>query len=134
LPNQAASKTVPSARAATSLLKGDVVMMEESLQRKYRLPSLDHRGYEPRRTVGSSSTTAIALVLPLTRRAPRRAGMGHIAPLTAIRQIVAAIRRWRGRARPRQELCELDDHLLKDIGLRREEVGYDFPTLFSHCD
>ena len=109
-------------------------MMEESLQRNYQLFSPDHRGYEPRRTVRSSGTTAITLVLPLTRRAPRRAGMGHIAPLTAIRQIVTAIRRWRGPARSRQELRDLDDHILKDIGLRREEVGYEFPTLFSHCD
>jgi uncharacterized protein YjiS (DUF1127 family) len=28
----------------------------------------------------------------------------------------------------------LSDHLLRDIGLRREEVGYEFPTPFSHCD
>jgi uncharacterized protein YjiS (DUF1127 family) len=108
-------------------------MMEESLQRNYQLFSPDHRGYEPRRVLGSSGTTAIALVLPLTRRAPRRAGMGHIAPLTAIRQIVAAIRRWRGRARSQQELRDLGDHLLRDIGLRREEVGYEFPMPFSHC-
>ena len=109
-------------------------MMEESLQRNYQLFSPDHRGYESRRVLGSSGTNAIALVLPLTRRAPRRAGMGHIAPLTEIRRIVAAIRRWRGRARSRQELPELSDHLLKDIGLRREEVGCEFPTPFSHCD
>jgi uncharacterized protein YjiS (DUF1127 family) len=28
----------------------------------------------------------------------------------------------------------LSDHLLRDIGLTREEVGYEFPTPFSHCD
>jgi uncharacterized protein YjiS (DUF1127 family) len=109
-------------------------MMEESLQREYLLLSLDHRGCEPRIAVGSSGTTAIPVVLPLTRRVPRRAGMGHIAPLTEFRRIVAAIRRWRGRARSPQELRGLGDHLLKDIGLRREEVGCEFPTPFSHCD
>jgi uncharacterized protein YjiS (DUF1127 family) len=54
--------------------------------------------------------------------------------LTAIRQAVAAIRLWRARARSRQELRELSDHLLKDIGLGREEVGYEFPRRFWHCD
>ena len=49
-------------------------------------------------------------------------------PLTAIRRIVAAIRRWREHARSRQQLRALSDHLLKDIGLRREDVGYEFPN------
>jgi uncharacterized protein YjiS (DUF1127 family) len=47
-----------------------------------------------------------------------------MAPLTAIRRIVAAVRQRRGRARSRQQLRELSDHLLKDIGLRREDVAY----------
>jgi uncharacterized protein YjiS (DUF1127 family) len=54
--------------------------------------------------------------------------------LTATRQAVAAIRLWRARARSRQQLRELSDHLLKDIGLRREVVGCEFPTPFWHCD
>jgi uncharacterized protein YjiS (DUF1127 family) len=29
---------------------------------------------------------------------------------------------------------ELSDHMIEDIGLRREEVGYGFPTSFWHCD
>jgi len=29
---------------------------------------------------------------------------------------------------------ELSDHLLKDIGLRREDVGYEFPKPFRPCD
>jgi uncharacterized protein YjiS (DUF1127 family) len=31
-------------------------------------------------------------------------------------------------------LRELDDHMLKDIGLRREELGYEFPKPFWRWD
>jgi uncharacterized protein YjiS (DUF1127 family) len=71
---------------------------------------------------------------PLTGRAPPRAETGHIALLTAIRRIVAAIRVRRGRARSRQQLRELDDHLLKDIGLKREAAGHEFPKPLWHWD
>jgi uncharacterized protein YjiS (DUF1127 family) len=49
-------------------------------------------------------------------------------------RIVAALRLLSRHARSRQQLPALSDHLLKDIGLRREEVGYEFPQLFRHCD
>jgi uncharacterized protein YjiS (DUF1127 family) len=52
--------------------------------------------------------------------------------LAAIRMIVAAIRRRRERARSRQQLRELNDYMLRDIGLRREDVGYEFPEPFWH--
>src|SRR5262249_50394416 len=39
-----------------------------------------------------------------------------------IRRIVAAIRLWRERVRSQQQLRELSDHMLKDIGLRREDT------------
>jgi uncharacterized protein YjiS (DUF1127 family) len=58
------------------------------------------------------------------RRAPDWATTNHIAPLATIRRILAAIRLRRGRVRSRQQLKELDNHLLKDIGLRREVVDY----------
>ena len=64
----------------------------------------------------------------------RRNDTWHIALLTVIRRIVAAIRRWRERARSRQQLRELSDHMLKDIGLRREDVGYEFPKPFWYSD
>jgi uncharacterized protein YjiS (DUF1127 family) len=70
----------------------------------------------------------------LAPRAPRRAGTRRIAAPTAIRRIAAAIRLWLGRARSRQQLRELSDHLLKDIGLRREAVGYEFPKPLWHRD
>jgi uncharacterized protein YjiS (DUF1127 family) len=47
---------------------------------------------------------------------------------------MAVIRLWRGRARSRQELRELGDHMLKDIGLRREEIGTEFRTPFCSRD
>jgi uncharacterized protein YjiS (DUF1127 family) len=60
----------------------------------------------------------------------RSADTGHITVLTAIRLTAAAIRRWRERARSRQQLRELSDHMLRDIGLRREDLGYEFPKPF----
>jgi uncharacterized protein YjiS (DUF1127 family) len=69
-------------------------------------------------------------VVRLAPRAPRRAGTTHIAALRAIRRIVAAIQLWRKRAHSRRQLHELNDHLLKDIGLRRADVGYEFPKPF----
>ena len=73
-------------------------------------------------------------VAPLTGRTRRRAEKGHFAPLTAIRRIVAAIELWRGHARSHQQLRALSDHLLKDIGLRREDFSSEFPKPFQHCD
>jgi uncharacterized protein YjiS (DUF1127 family) len=66
--------------------------------------------------------------------AARRAETMPIGPLSAIRRIVAAIRLWRERARSRQQLHELSDRMLRDIGLRREDVGYQFPKPFWHRD
>jgi uncharacterized protein YjiS (DUF1127 family) len=91
-------------------------MMEECLMGEFRRPLFDHRGDEPRGWVS------------------RRAGTGRLAPLTVIRRLVAAIRSRRARARERQELRALSDHLLKDIGLTREDVGYEFPEPVLHCD
>lgn len=65
---------------------------------------------------------------------PRRGETTEITPLGAIRRLVAAIRQWHGHARLRQELRELSDHLLRDIGLRREDVGYQFPKPFWYRD
>jgi uncharacterized protein YjiS (DUF1127 family) len=127
-------------------------MMEESLHGEYHLSSLDQFYDECRRQARRPGTVWAASVVtldgavphrlpsrtspdvPLTGRAPRRAETRHISPLTAIRRIATAFRLWRRRARSRQELRELSDHLLNDIGLRREEVGYAFPKPFWYCD
>jgi uncharacterized protein YjiS (DUF1127 family) len=126
-------------------------MMEERLHGEFRLASLDHRRDARRRAARLPGTTrAVSRIfdraalhgsplwaspdVQLRERVPRRAEMKHFPLLSVIRRIVAAIRLWRRRARSRQQLRELDDRLLKDIGLRREDVGYEFPKPFWHCD
>jgi uncharacterized protein YjiS (DUF1127 family) len=64
---------------------------------------------------------------------PRAATRG-VSLLSAIPRIVSAIRLWRARARSRQELCQLSDHQLSDIGLRREDIGYGFLEPFWYRD
>jgi len=125
---------------------------ERAQLRDYRLSSLDRRGDQRRSAVCFLGTGWASSVvssdsasqhgsplwaspdLPATGRKPHRTETRHIAPLAAIRRIVTAVRLWRGRTRSRQDLRELSEPLLKDIGLRREEVGYEFPQLFRHCD
>jgi len=40
--------------------------------------------------------------------------------VTALRCVIGLLRRWRERMQSHPELCELDDHILKDVGLTRE--------------
>ena len=124
-------------------------MMEESLHGALRLSSLDRRGDGPRRAACRYGATAIVYTLdrtapqewplwpllgvPLTGQVQRRR-QKNIKPLSAILRIVAAIRRWSDRSRSRQELRELNDHLLKDIGIRREELGYEAAKAFGQRD
>ena len=127
-------------------------MMEQSLHREYRVSLLDRRGDQRRSvarrpaTVGASSLLTVdravqrrsplwtSPFVALTERTPRRAKTRHIALLTALRWIVAAIRLWLGRARSRQQLHELSDYMLDDIGLRREELGYEAVKPFGLRD
>jgi uncharacterized protein YjiS (DUF1127 family) len=128
-------------------------MMEESMHGEASLCLLGHR-HDQRRsaacrpeTIWDRSAMSLAHAaqdgspllrvsprVPLAGWSPRPAAPRRIAPLTALRWIVAAIRQWRGRVGSRPQLRELDDHLLKDIGLRREEVGYEFPKPFWRWD
>ena len=118
-------------------------MMNQDLREALPLWSLDRRGDGPCRTavtreaVGVPSCRFIRPV-PLEeplgmahdappRRAPDWAPTNHIAPLATIQRALAAMRLRRGRVRARQQLKELDNHLLKDIGLRREAVDYTSP-------
>jgi uncharacterized protein YjiS (DUF1127 family) len=110
----------------------------------------NERGYGRRRVVHPPDTAPVCAFgiynsagqpgapsstpLRFTERAPPRAETRGVSPLSAIRRIVSRIRLWRARARSRQELCELRDHQLADIGLRREDVGYWFPEPFWYHD
>jgi uncharacterized protein YjiS (DUF1127 family) len=51
-----------------------------------------------------------------------------------IRRILAVIRRRRGRVRARQQLKELNHHLLRDIGLGREVIDYTSPRPEMYWD
>jgi uncharacterized protein YjiS (DUF1127 family) len=116
------------------------------------LPHGDDRGYG-RRTVARPPDTAWVCAfgiydpagrpdgpsstppkLRFTAGVPPRAGTRGFSPLSAIRRIVSAIRMWRARARSRQQLCELSDYQLSDIGLRRKDVGYGLSDTFWPCD
>jgi uncharacterized protein YjiS (DUF1127 family) len=44
--------------------------------------------------------------------------------------MVATTRLWRRRVRSRQELRQLSDHSLKDIGLSRDAVAYEVAKPF----
>ena len=127
-------------------------MMEEALHREYRPAWLGHRRDARRKAAllpsavwtlpartfdraaqhGSSMWTSPDV--PLWGSKPRRAKTRFIALLTAVGRIGATIRLWPERSRSRQQLRELSDHMLKDIGLARAEVGHEFPQPFRHCD
>jgi len=109
--------------------------MAESLPRKYRLNPLGDRNGAHRRAVCSRSANSRAVVLPFTQLEQRRAHPTPIAPLKVIiRQLVAAIRLWHMRAGSRQKLHELSDHMLKDIGLRREHLLFGYPKPIRRLD
>jgi len=113
--------------------KGATVMMAGSLRDEYRLSPL-HHAHEYRSADRSQSAAALALALPFAGPEQRRTDTGHVAPLKMIRQLVAAIRLSRARARSRRQLRELNDHLLKDIGLKRDVLVYEFPKPREHWD
>ena len=128
-------------------------MMDECVQhRDYRRSSLDRRGDDRR---SHARVAVMARVSPpfafdrvaqrrlplwlspdvqVTEWAPRKAEARHFPILTAIGRIVATLRLWRRRARSRQQLRALSGHMLKDIGLRREDVGYDVSSPLWYRD
>ena len=127
-------------------------MMEEALHSQFRLSLLDRRGDGPRRAARSAVAVRLSPVgtfdmaaqhrsflwaspgIPVTGRTPRRSETRNIPILRAIRRIFAVIRLWHRRAHSHQQLGELSDHVLKDIGLRRENVGYELLRPLWHWD
>jgi uncharacterized protein YjiS (DUF1127 family) len=58
-------------------------------------------------------------------RRPLRRGGTNIRRSTALLQLIGLLRRWQERIRTRRQLarlCDLDDHILRDIGLTRSEL------------
>ena len=56
---------------------------------------------------------------------PLRMTLGATQPPrcnTILRRVIGLLRRWRERGRTRPQLCELDDHILQDIGLTRDAL------------
>ena len=51
-------------------------------------------------------------------------------PRFSIKQAISTIRVWMERGRQRQHLAELDDRLLADVGLTREQVEYEISKPF----
>ena len=109
-------------------------MIKQDLYGEFRMSLLDRRGDQRRRAARSSGATAIVFVSSFAGREPRCFGARHFALLAVIRRIAAALRLWRRRARARQQLPALSDHLLKDIGLGREAVDYTSPRSEMYWD
>jgi uncharacterized protein YjiS (DUF1127 family) len=61
---------------------------------------------------------AIAWTHTIAHRAPRRYGL------------FALVRTWYRRARERQALAQLDEHLLRDCGLTRDQVRHEVDKPF----
>jgi uncharacterized protein YjiS (DUF1127 family) len=56
---------------------------------------------------------------------PRHGGTRHVRPSTALQRITGLLSLWRERIRARRHLrglCQLDDHILQDIGLIRSAL------------
>jgi uncharacterized protein YjiS (DUF1127 family) len=83
---------------------------------------------EARKHYTGASTMALQTTLSPARvvaRPPRHRGTQLLQRETALRQAISLLRRWRERMRMRRQarnLCELDDHVLQDIGLTRAEL------------
>ena len=57
-------------------------------------------------------------------RSRRRQHSAVLALTDAGNHVVATLREWRRRSRERAELAELDDRVLKDIGLTRADAEF----------
>jgi uncharacterized protein YjiS (DUF1127 family) len=62
---------------------------------------------------------------------PRHVGTRHVRPSRALQRITGLLSLWRERMRSRRQLrnlCQLDHHLLQDIGLTRSALLYEAGT------
>lgn len=58
--------------------------------------------------------------------------MSDVPLQTALRRVIGLLRCWRERMKPRPELCVLDDHILKDLGLTREALRLEATWKFRY--
>jgi uncharacterized protein YjiS (DUF1127 family) len=58
---------------------------------------------------------------PVTARDAQASDRRHLGLRAALQRAICAVGSWRQRACSRRQLLELDDHMLKDIGLTRSE-------------
>jgi uncharacterized protein YjiS (DUF1127 family) len=129
-----------SAISRPSRIEEKAVMMD-SLHGERQPSSPTHYHDKPRRAVRRQGVAVAVRTLELTARrerlpwasldvqctrwVPHRAKTRGIALLTAIRRVALAFEEWRRRARSRQELSNLSDHMLNDIGLSREAANHE---------
>lgn len=86
---------------------------------------------------GTLFSTAVALTSPVQAAVTTRRLYGDVPALTVrpgrgrwLRGAGAVLARWHERARQRRALAGLSDHLLKDVGLRRDEVALEVSKRF----
>ena len=65
-------------------------------------------------------------VIPLHEIGGPRVGWrrARYAPASVARRVLWALREWRRRARDRSQLAQLDDRMLRDIGLIRADAEF----------
>jgi uncharacterized protein YjiS (DUF1127 family) len=59
---------------------------------------------------------------------PLHGGTSYVRPGAALKQITGRLNLWRARVRARRQLrdvCQLDDHILQDIGLTRVALRHE---------
>src|SRR4051794_26334072 len=90
----------------------------------------------------SSRATHFCRAVNTTRESPHVTLQAALAParvntrspsrVTALRGVIGLLRRWRELMRSHPELRELDNHILKDIGLIREARRCEAASPFRH--
>jgi uncharacterized protein YjiS (DUF1127 family) len=99
-----------------TLAKEDLIVMLQTQRAAPRAVVADCRRHEYRSLPQqfNSSPLPIAVTWPVARR--------RSSAMIVLRHMAAVIRSWRQRARSREELARLSDHMLKDIGLSRSDA------------
>ncbi len=66
-----------------------------------------------------------------TNPAARRSSFAALSlALATVERAAGLLGTWRQRAADRRQLCDLDDHMLRDVGLSRGEVEFEISKPF----